>query len=334
MERIRISADAKYFCAAAGGCSLVDPGILMAIADCGNDIVIGDYCDVLTEVSLLILQKTGAAAFAFLKLCAYAGFVTKWQFDQLVAQTIQFRVMSYWKDHALSRRPQGVYGSRMTGLEVHRRINLAMVIPIVSASIATEATMNSKEHMDLAQTCALINDLIDFRGNTWRNQQENVVLRGVRGCLCVYLDVAPVGGAFLVQQILVGRDTISAFLIFCFSNWVLMGLGHKVYKIMLGTQLSSPSLPREYKSKHDGAYEKLLRALEPYGTLGEHGPCVIMRRKDLQMRYSEYRMSSSDHSRLLADVTRTVLHPYTLGRPVDVVRYQWTGDVGDVKHSK
>lgn len=84
-ERIRLGADAKYFFAVATGVSLVDPGIQMAIADSGNDILIADYCDAATEDCLTSLQREGAATFSFLKLCVYAGRMTDWQFDLLVA---------------------------------------------------------------------------------------------------------------------------------------------------------------------------------------------------------------------------------------------------------
>lgn len=199
----------------------------MAIADSGNDILIGDYCDAATEDCLVALRKTGAAAFSFLKLCVYAQLMTEGQFNELVAQTIQFRVISYWRDHALSRRPQGVYGSRMTGIEVHRHIDLGMAVGIVSASMATNQTMTSKQYDEIVITTTLINDLVDFRGDTWRNQRENVVLRGVRGCLCVYLDgllSECIGGA----AIMIGRGKIFALLITCFCNWMMMSSGHKL----------------------------------------------------------------------------------------------------------
>jgi hypothetical protein len=94
-ERIRLSADAKHFFAIASGASLVDLGIMMAIADSGNDILIGDYCDAATDDCLAALQKEGAAGFSFLKICVYAGLMSDWQFDHLVAQIIQFRIISY-----------------------------------------------------------------------------------------------------------------------------------------------------------------------------------------------------------------------------------------------
>ena len=230
-ERIRLSADAKHFFAVASGASLVDPGIQMAIADSGNDILIGDYCDAATDDCLRSLQQIGAAAFAFLKLCNYAGLMTDWQFDQLVAQTIHFRVISYWRDHAVERRPRGVYGSRMTGFEVHRHIDLGMAVRIVSASIATGQEMSLGDYKDLVATSVLINDLVDFRGDTWRNQRENVVLRGIRGSLCSYLDgliSACIGGAANTTR----RGKIFALMNMCFCNWMLLSSGHKIYELL------------------------------------------------------------------------------------------------------
>jgi hypothetical protein len=328
-ERIRLSADAKHFFAVASGVSQVDFGIQMAIADSGNDILIGDYCEAATEDRLQALRCDGAAAFSFLKLCVYSGLMDHWHFDQLVAQTIQFRIISYWRDHSRSR-PQGVYGSRMTGMEVHRHIDLGMTVGIVSASMASGQTMTTEEYRDLVDTTVLINDLIDFRGDTWRNQRENVVLRGIRGCLCIYLDnllSQCIGGAAFQ----VGRGKIFALIIMCFCSWMLMSSGHKLYETLHGT-LPVPSDDEHcaYESKTNGVYEDLLEALRPYGTLGEHGPKIGMKRKDLQMLYARYRLSPEDHIKWTADVTRLVLQPDTLRRLVDVVHYQWTGELGNV----
>ncbi|KAM0721301.1 hypothetical protein Q7P37_003589 [Cladosporium fusiforme] len=330
-ERIRLSADAKHFFAVASGFTLVDPGVQMAIADSGNDILIGDYCDAATEDCLSSLQSIGASAFAFLKLCVYAEFMTEWQFNQLVAQVIQFRIISYWRDHALPHRPQGVYGSRMSGLGVHRHIDLGMAVGIVSASTATGETITAGEYTDIVHTSTLINDLLDFRGDTWRNQRENVVLRGVRGCLCEYLD------GLLVECIrgaasLAGRGKIFAFLIMCFCNWMLMSSGHKVYEILHGTRPITTNPPCLYKSQENGAYEELLQALEPYGTLGTDGPHVDMKRKELQVRYAKHRLLHEEHTSWAADAVRIILHPDNLRRLVDVVHYQWTGELGNVNY--
>lgn len=330
-ERIRLSADAKHFFAVASGGGLVDLGIQMAIADSGNDILIGDYCDAATEERLAALQQVGAAAFAFLKLCVYGGLITDWHFDNLVAQVIQFRVISYWRDHALSQRPKGVYGSRMTGMEVHRHIDLGMVVGIVSASLATGETMSADEYNDLVNASVLINDLVDFRGDTWRNQRENVVLRGVRGNLCTYLD-GLIALCIRNAASMIRRGKIFALMVSCFCNWMLLSSGHKLFETLHGIEPLAGDEPCHYKSKTDGAYESLLEALEPHGTMGEDGPSVDMKREELQLLYAKHRQSPVQHSKWTADVVRIVLHPDNLRKLVDVVHYQWTGDLGNVNY--
>jgi hypothetical protein len=330
-ERIRLSADAKYFFAFATGVSLVDPGIQMAIADSGNDILIADYCDAASESCLSALQKHGAAAFSFLKVCVYAGLVTDWQFDLMVAQVIQFRVMGYWRDHAVSRLPRGVYGSRMTAISTHRHIDLGIAVGITSASIATGQTMTREGYEDLIDTLILFNDLVDFRGDTWRNQRENVVLRGVRGCLCAYLD-GLLSRCIRGAAALIRRGEIFAFNIMSFCNWMLLGSGHKVYEIFRGTNPVGGDSPCCYESKDDGAYKELLESLEPYPGLEEGGPDVTMKRKDLQTLYAKHRLSPQSHVMWLADVVRVVLHPDNLRRLVDVVHHPWNGELGDVDY--
>jgi hypothetical protein len=87
--------------------------------------------------------------------------------------------------------------------------------------------------------------------------------------------------------------------------------------------------PCRYHSEDSGVYEELLGALETYGTLGEGGPKLTMKRKDLQLLYAVYRNDPETHIRWLADTVRLVLHPNTLRRLVDVVHYQWSGEIGD-----
>lgn len=330
-ERIRLSADAKYFFAVATGASLVDPGIQMAIADSGNDILIADYCDAATEDCLVSLQKEGAAAFSFLKLCVYAGRMTDWQFDLLVAQVIQFRVIGHWRDHAVSRLPRGVYGSRMNAIADHRHVDLGIAVGIVAASLATGETMTSDGYFDLIETLILFNDLVDFRGDTWRSQRENVVLRGVRGCLCTYLD-SLLSRCIRGAANFIRRGDIFALNIMAFCNWMLMGSGHKVHEIFRGTSHIGTNRPCHYNSKDDGAYEELLESLESCPTLGEQGPRVTMKRKDLQTLYAKHRLSSESHIIWLADVVRVVLHPDNLRQLVDVVHHPWTGELGDVNY--
>lgn len=330
-ENIRLSADAKHFFAVGSGGSSVDPGIQMAIADSGNDILIGDYCDAASEDCLRSLQKIGAAAFSFLKLCVYAHRMTEWQFNLLVAQVIHFRIISYYRDHALSRRPQGVYGSRMTGMDVHRHIDLGMAVGVVSASMATGQEMSLTEYQDLVATSVLINDLVDFRGDTWRNQRENVVLRGVRGNLCTYLD-GLLSDCIKGAAANVRRGKIFALMNMCFCNWMLLSSGHKVHEILRATRVVSSNPPCVYKSRENGAYSELLEALEPYGTLGEKGPHIRMKRADLQMQYAEHGQVHDAHLMWMADAVRAVLHPDNLRRLVDVVHYQWRGDLGNVNY--
>jgi hypothetical protein len=330
-ERIRLSADAKHFFAIASGVSLVDPGIQMAIADSGNDILIGDYCDAATEDRLRALQNQGAAGFSFLKICVYAQLMSDWQFDHLVAQIIQFRVVSFWRDHALSRRPRGVYGSRMTGRGVHRHIDLGMVVAIVSASLSTGEIITAEEYKNLVSATVLLNDLLDFRGDAWRNQRENVVLKGVRGCLCTYLDN-------LISECITGAATMLrrgktfGLVVMTFCNWMLLSSGHKIYEIIHGTRLIQSNKPCIYKSRDNGAYEELSDALKSYGSLGERGPSINMKRKELQMHYAKHRQSPEDHVKWVADVVRVLLHPDNLRRIVDVVHFQWTGDLGHVDY--
>lgn len=327
-EHIRLSADAKHFHALASGASRVDPGILLALADSGNDILIADYCEAASATSLLALQQTGAAAFAFLKLCVYADMLSEGQFNDQVAQTIQFRVIGYYRDHALPQRPKGVYGSRMTGVEVQRYVDLGTAVSVTSAGLATGGAMTAGDYHDLVRTTALINDLVDFRGDTWRNQRENVALRGVKGCFCEYLDgllTDCIGGATALTP----RGEVFALNVMCICNWMLLSTGHKVYELLRGTRLVGTEPLCRYRSEENGVYEDLLRALHSYGTLGEGGPKLTMKRKDLQLLYAVYRNDPETHIKWLADAVRLVLHPKTLRRLVDVVHYQWTGEIGD-----
>lgn len=60
-EHTRPYADAKHFFLVSSGTSLVDSIVLWAIADSGNDILIGDYCEAANDETLFTLQKVGAA---------------------------------------------------------------------------------------------------------------------------------------------------------------------------------------------------------------------------------------------------------------------------------
>jgi hypothetical protein len=255
--------------------------------------------------------------------------MSKTQFNRLVAQTVQFRVIGFYHDHAVSRRPRGVCGSRMTRVDAHcYYVDLGSIIGVVCASSATGESMSADDYRETVKVTALVNDLVDFRGDTWRNQRENVVLRGVRGSLCEYLDgllTECIGGAAKLTR----RGKIFALNIMAFCNWMMMSSGHKVYELLRGTRLIDSEPPCRYRSEDSGLYEDLLDALEPYGTLGTGGPKLTMKRKDLQLLYSVHRHDPDTNIKWLADAVRLVLRPKTLRRLVDVVHYQWTGEIGD-----
>lgn len=207
---------------------------------------------------------------AFLKTCVYAGFLSNWHFDNLVAATIQFRILSCWGDHSMSRRPSGVYGSRMTGLGVHRHVDLGLPVGIVGASLATGETIDGDEFMQLMETCTLINDLLDFRGDKMRKQRENVVLRGIRGSACKYLD-SLISKCIKGAAELIRHRKINALVITSLCNWGLMACHHKVYELVQGTHLNKQETVCHYETSSNKSYEMLLDALQSYGTLGSKG---------------------------------------------------------------
>lgn len=329
-EQIRLCADAKHFFVIPSGASLVDPGLLGAIADSGNDILIGDYCEAATNETLSILQKVGAAAMAFLKTAVLAGMLSEWHFDNLVAATIQFRVLGYYRDHAAPRRPSHVYGSRMTGLTVHRHIDLGLPVGVVAASLATGEQITEFEFMEIMETCTLINDLLDFRSDALRKQRENVVLRGTTSSICSYLDgtiARCISGACGLIQ----KRKINALVIMSLCNWGLMACHHKSNELVRGTRLRNGT-SCHYRSANDGNFEQLLQALERFGSLGKEGPRITTKRKILHVRFYKYKQSSETHVAWLADATRELLNPTHLRRLVDFVHYEWDGDVGDKEY--
>lgn len=113
---------------------------------------------------------------------------------------------------------------------------------------------------------------------------------------------------------------------------MLLSSGHKIHEILQSTQVVSSNPPCAYKSRDDSAYEELLEALKPYGTLGKDGPHVGMKRSDLQSQYAEHRRAHDPHLAWMADVVRLVLRPGNLRRLVDVVHYQWKGELGNVNY--
>lgn len=331
-EQIKICADAKYFGVIACGAGLCDEGLARAIADSCNDILIGDYCEAADAKGLNILQQVGGAAVAFLKLCNLSGRITNWQFDNLAAYMIQCRVLGYFRDHERPYLPDGIYGSHMTGLGVHRHIDVAAFHGVMTASVATGLECSEKEFMRLVDACVYVNDFVDFRGDTMRKQRENVLLRGVRGDLCRYLD-SMIGRCLDAVVEVVENSELGALVVMGYCNWAVMGAHHKVYEILKGTKGVTQYEACHYASVADASvYQRLTRALESYGTLGEAGPMVTKKRVEMEKVYSTCRSDPVAHLAWLADATRSLLEPTVLRRIVDVVHYEWSGDVGAVDY--
>ncbi|KAJ5982176.1 hypothetical protein N7451_012276 [Penicillium sp. IBT 35674x] len=329
-EKVKLCADAKYFHPMACGGSLVDEGILRAIADSGNDVMIGDYCDAATEEVLCLLQRTGAGAVAFLRACNLAGILHDWHMDILVAAHVQFRVLGYYRNHAVSILPGGLYGSRMTELTTHRHIDIANTVGVVAASMATGQRLNEAEYMKLSYGTTLINDLIDLRSDTMRKQRENPVLRGIRGSACQYLNKQMLDCLMLTTE-LVETKQLLAMVTMAFCNWTVMASHHKLYELIHETLENKDVQECNYYELEEH-YDKLLRALQPYGTLGHDGPHWARKRMELDRLYSLNRRSTRTHLAWLADMTRLLLKPSNFRRIVDVVHYSWTGDIGQVDY--
>ncbi|KAB8267872.1 hypothetical protein BDV30DRAFT_246221 [Aspergillus minisclerotigenes] len=329
-EEIKLCADAKYFHAMACGGSLVDEGLLRAIADAGNDVLIGDYCEAATKDTLHLLQQTGAAAVAFLKVCNLAGVVSDWQLDVLVAAHIHFRVLGYYRNHAVPKLPGGLYGSRITGITTHRHIDIANTVGVVAASLATGQQLNEAEYMQLSYGTTLLNDLVDFRSDTMRKQRENPVIRGIRRSACDYIHKQMLDCLIHVRKLIESKQLL-AMVTMAFCNWCVMASHHKLYELVHGVVESPVLKPCEYDGLED-QYELLLGALRPYGSLGSAGPNLGMKRKDLDQLYSSYRQSPEAHRAWLADMVRILMQPTAFRRIVDVVHYPWLGEIGDVQY--
>lgn len=330
-ERIKLLADAKYFFAIACGGGFCDEGLAKAVAEAANSVLIADYCEAADDKSLVLLQEVGAAAMAFLKLCNLAGVVTNWQFDNNVALNIQFQILGYYRDHSRHRRPNGVYGSRMTNMLSHRYIDLAIYVGVMNASIGLGKGITREQYQLLAEACCYINDLIDFRSDTMRRLRENVILRGIRGNLCEYLD-GMLSSCLRLSAKAIKSSPVSGLVVMGISNWMLMASQHKVYEVFHGVQERKDSSTCEYMSASDCSYQELLEALTEYGTLGENGPRVEKRRTDMDMLFHVYRTSPLTHTAWLADSTRSLLHPGALRKIVDIVHFEWHGQTGDVEY--
>lgn len=328
-EKIKFCADAKYFFAIACGGSLCNEGLTRAIADTGNDILIGDYSEAANEETLVILQKGGAAAVAFLKLCTLAGVMTAFQFDNLVALIIHFRVLSYYRDHARPSLAGGLYGSHYTGLIGHRYIDIGIWVGVMSASLATGEEITEAKYARLIEVCTWINDLVDLRGDTMRRQRENPVLRGVRGRLCEYLDSC-ISQCLMLACEAIETAKLSGLVLLGFCNWAVMSSHHKVYELVNGVQEVKRYPPCKYNLiKHKEQYGQLLKALERYGTLGIEAPHVLVTRATMDQLYHVKRAKPDTHLAWMADITRSLLEPTTLRKIIDVVHFEWKGDIGD-----
>ncbi|QKX58726.1 uncharacterized protein TRUGW13939_05853 [Talaromyces rugulosus] len=296
----------------------------------GNDVLIGDYCEAVTEETLSLLQKNGAAAVAFLKVCNLAEIVSDWQIDILVAAHIQFRVMGYYRNHAVPKLPEGLYGSRVTDLISHRHIDIANIVGVVAASLATGQQINEAEYMKLSYGTTLINDLVDLRSDTMRKQRENPVLRGVRGSACQYLNEKILDCLIFTRELIESKQLL-AMVTMAFCKWAVMASHHKLYELIQGTRENTEITKCAYVGLEE-QYDKLLTALQPYGSLGADGPQWKLKRMELDNLYSINRRLPKTHLAWLADMVRLLLKPSNFRRIVDVVHYPWTGDIGQVEY--
>jgi hypothetical protein len=249
-----------------------------------------------------------------------------------MAGVLHFRVMGYYRDHARPHLPGGIYGGRITGVTTHRYIDLGLFNGVAPASLATGEQLTKQEYSKLVKACALINDLIDFRSDIKRKQRENVVLRGLRGNICVYLDEL-IEDCLDTTASLVESSKLCALVLMSFCNWSIMGSHHKVYELMkeLTVDKNWPAC-RYTLVSNQRKQKRLLASLAPFGTLGKNGPSVSRKRAELDKQYATCIGDRQRHLAWLADACRSLLCPQTLRRIVDVVHYRWDGEVGDVQY--
>ncbi|KAK2758303.1 hypothetical protein FQN54_004149 [Arachnomyces sp. PD_36] len=321
-ERIKLLADAKHFFAIACGGGFCDEVLAKAVSEAANGILIADYCEAADDKSISLLQEVALQS---------RRIGHHWQFDNNVALLIQFQILGYYRDHSRPRRPHGAYGSRMTSMLSHRYIDLAIYVGVMNASIGLGKQITREEYQLLAEACCYINDLIDFRSDTMRRLRENVILRGIRGNLCEYLD-GLFSSCWRLSAKAIRSSSVSALVVMGISNWMLMASQHKVYEVFHGVQEREGASMCEYTSTSDGSYQELLDALSEYGTLGEDGPNVTKRRSEMDLLYHAYRKQSQTHTAWLADSTRSLLNPVSLRKIVDVVHFEWKGQTGDVEY--
>ncbi|GAM27055.1 hypothetical protein SAMD00019534_102300 [Acytostelium subglobosum LB1] len=230
--------------------------------------------------------------------------------------------------------PEGIYGSRMTGITVQRYVDIGIFNGVISASLSSGGEQITRDQFRaLSESTTLINDLIDLRSDTMRKTRENPVLRGARGNLCTYLDNM-ISRSVLVVAKTIADSRVCALVIMAHCNWVLMASHHKLHELAMQTKEVTLYPTCTYKSLvNHNEYEQLLVALKPYGTLGKKvGPCLTKTRKELDMLYHTQRTDPKTHMAWIADATRIILDPINMRKWIDVVHYKWEGNTGDVDY--
>ncbi|TLD25740.1 High-affinity methionine permease [Venturia nashicola] len=328
-EDLKMSADAKWFVGIASGVSKCDAGIARAMADAANDVIVGDYCEAADPRTLKILQYTGVAAFAFLKLCQIAGVIDDWHLDVLAAGSIHFRVLSYHRDHARPRLSRAFYGSNLSRLEAQRYTDLGIASPIVIASVASGQKLTGQEYRKLSRACVFLNDMFDIRSDATRVQRENPIMRGVRENVCEFLSRMMIECIELVTS-LVSSNTLAGSVVLAFTNWGLLASHHKAYEIVTGVKQTKGVELCDYGGMEE--YSRLLAVLEPLGTTAGTPPDIRMKRAELELRYSKARLSHETHLAWLADTARSLLHPRNFRAIIDVAHFRWTGCAGDIDY--
>ncbi|KAK1146585.1 hypothetical protein N8T08_003015 [Aspergillus melleus] len=204
-------------------------------------------------------------------------------------------------------------------------------LSIVAASLATGQQINDAEYMKLSHGTTLINDLVDLRSDIMRKQRENPVLRGIRDSACQYLSKQMLDCVTTVRELIESKQ-ILAMVVMGFCNWAVMSSHHRVYELIH----SVTERTELHTCKYDGLeeqYNLLVKALEPFGSLGPGRPHWEMKRMDLDNLYSVYRQSPENYIPWLADMVRLLLEPSTFREIVDVVHFPWEGDIGQYLES-
>ncbi|KAJ5520918.1 hypothetical protein N7463_001371 [Penicillium fimorum] len=192
-----------------------------------------------------------------------AGRVTDWQFDNLSPYIVQCRVLGHYRDHTRSCLPNGIYGSYMTGLAVHRHIDVAAFHGVMATSLGTGQEVNEEQFSRIVEATVYINDFVDLRGDTMRKQRENIMLRGIRGDLCKYLDEM-IGNCLDSATDVIESSQLGALVVMGYCNWAIMSAHHKAYELLRGIQRVEKQSVCEYVSvSRTMRYERLVEALRP-----------------------------------------------------------------------